>query len=60
MATITPCAKHNRPSCTDLICQNDNAGKLGLATNGDLTIGVGGGVGIDLSTGGLTVGGFPL
>ena len=34
---------------------NDNAGQIGIDTSGDLTIGIGGGLGIDTKDGDLTV-----
>lgn len=48
-----PCKKHDRYSCYELECKNDNAGEVGIDTDGDLNIGIGGGLTIDPSDGSL-------
>lgn len=59
------CKRHGRASCS--ICRDDstvnpsdNAGKIGMDLDGDLTMGIGGGMGIDLTDGSLTVGGIDM
>lgn len=47
------CTKHNRFNCYDYQCQKDNAGEIGVNTNGDLTVGLGNGLTMDLTDGSL-------
>lgn len=59
------CKRHHRRNCS--ICRpdtsssssssDDNAGQVGIDNQGDLTMGIGGGFGIDTSDGSLTIGG---
>lgn len=49
------CERHNRYNCWDSRCRQDNAGDLGIDTDGDLTIGIGGGLAIDTSDGSLEI-----
>lgn len=56
------CKAHNRFNCWDSECQRDNSGRIGIDTQGDLTMGLGGGLAIDLSDGslGMNVGGVTI
>jgi len=56
------CKAHNRYNCYDYKCQQDNAGRVSVNTNGGVSIGVGGGLSIDTATGGLgiNVGGITI
>lgn len=47
------CKKHDRLSCWDSECKSDNAGEIGIDTDGDLNIGIGGGLTIDPTDGSL-------
>ena len=51
-----PCTTHTRIYCGDPSCkqeERDNAGSLNVTTNGDLAMGIGNGLAIDLETGDL-------
>lgn len=63
------CKRHNRYNCYDYNCRraaeassgslfNPGSGRVGLDFDGDVNIGLGGGIGIDASDGSLTIGGF--
>lgn len=47
------CKEHDRYNCYDYRCKQDNAGSVSISTNGDLNIGIGGGLTIDPSDGSL-------
>ena len=47
------CKKHNRYNCYSYECQNNNAGRIGMDLDGDLTIGLGGGLTMDMSDGSI-------
>jgi hypothetical protein len=57
---MNTCKKHSRYNCWDSQCQQDNAGRIGMDTQGDLTIGLGGGLAMDMSDGslGMNIGGI--
>lgn len=59
------CKKHGRYSCWDYDCkrEEDNRfGSVGIDTQGDLSMGIGGGMAIDLSDGslGMKIGGMTI
>jgi len=41
------CKDHDRLYCYSVKCQQDNAGRIGMDTDGDMTIGLGNGLTID-------------
>ena len=59
------CKRHNRHNCSSSYCRNDssdNLGDIGINTQGDLTMGMGNGLAIDLEDGslGFDLGGFVI
>lgn len=56
------CEKHKRYNCTDPVCSKDNAGEVGVDLQGDLTVGLGGGLVVDTTDGsiGMKVGGVTI
>lgn len=61
-----PCREHGRTYCTDSTCKleerPDNAGSVSINSEGNLSIGLGGGLAIDPTDGsiGFQVGGFTI
>jgi hypothetical protein len=53
------CKLHSRYDCWESRCQQartqDNAGSIGIDTDGDLTVGIGSGLAIDTSDGSLEI-----
>lgn len=47
------CTKHGRYNCYSSECQNDNVGRIGMDLDGDLTMGLGGGLTMDMSDGSI-------
>lgn len=47
------CKEHDRYDCHDSSCVTNNAGTIGIDLDGDLAIGVGGGLTIDPTDGSL-------
>jgi hypothetical protein len=56
------CKEHDRYNCWDSKCSNDNAGQFGMDTSGHPTIGLGGGLALDLTDGDidLKIGGITI
>lgn len=53
-----PCQNHHRTYCPETECkrtEDDGSGQLSINTSGDLAMGVGGGLAIDLEDGSIGV-----
>lgn len=49
------CQKHGNPNCYLFECRNDNAGRVSVDAQGGIGIGIGGGLTINPSDGGLGI-----
>jgi hypothetical protein len=54
-STPSGASARTRQADTDTDTDDDNVGQFGIDTSGDLTVGTGGGRGVDLANGDLTV-----
>lgn len=56
---MSRCTAHDRENCQDAICrQRDNLGQVGIDIQGDPTIGLGNGLGMDVTDGSITINGI--
>ena len=49
------CKEHDRYNCFDSDCKKDNAGDLGIDLDGDLNMGLGNGLTMDMTDGSLGI-----